>query len=497
MRALILSLLVCAGCAGPYARVDVEPPPPPREWRAAWIATVHNIDWPSEPGLDAATQQAELLALLDVAQDAGLNAVVLQVRPTCDALYASPHEPWSRFLSGEPGRDPGYDPLAFALEAAHARGLELHAWFNPYRARPDASEPPPVPGHVTHPDSPLAHAVRAYGELRLLDPGLPEVQAHSRRVILDVVERYDVDGVHMDDYFYPYPLKTPEDEVVPFPDAETFAARGGGRTLGDWRRDNVNGFVRELGQAIHALEPWVRFGIAPFGIWRPKHPPGVEGFDAYEGLSADTRRWLREGWVDYLGPQLYWATYFPEQPFASLLRWWEEQNVAGRHVWPGIATRWIGSARDPERDPAEIVKQIELTRSVLPPGRAGHCHWNLSALAQNVGGVVDVLRAGPYRERALAPETPWLGDAAPAALEGVELESSDAGVVLRWTPPGDARWVALQQRTDAGWSLVGVRRAELGEWALDSTPLGLALRPLSATGVLGPAQAFVRRFGGD
>ncbi|MCA8922291.1 MAG: family 10 glycosylhydrolase [Planctomycetes bacterium] len=492
-RALLPPLLLLAGCAGPYARIDEAPPPPPREFRAAWIATVHNIDWPSRPGLDTATQQRELLALLDLAQEVGLNAVVLQVRPTCDALYDSPYEPWSRYLTGASGRapDPAWDPLAFAVEAAHARGLELHAWFNPYRARPGANEPPPSPYHVTHPESPLHHAVRAYGELRLLDPGLPEVQGHARRVILDVVARYDVDAVHMDDYFYPYPLQTPDGAVVPFPDAETFAARGDGLSLGDWRRRNVDTFVRELSAAIHAQEPWVRFGIAPFGIWRPKHPPEVEGFDAYARLAADSRRWLREGWVDYLGPQLYWATYFPEQPFGPLLRWWEAQNPLGRHLWPGIATRWIESTRDPQRDAKELLAQIELTRAAVPEGRPGHCHWNLSALAEDRGGVVGALQAGPYRQRALVPASPWLGDAVPEALEA-DLERGPEGLELRWDPAADARWVALQVREGADWRLVGVRRATAGRWRLEGSPLVVCVRPLSATGVAGPAQCYRR-----
>ena len=530
--ALVLASLLplLSGCvAGPYVPSQEQVPEPPRELRAAWIATVHNIDWPSAPGLPVAEQQRELLALLDRAQSVGLNALVLQVRPTCDALYASELEPWSRYLTGTIGQapEPFYDPLAFAISAAHARGLELHAWFNPYRARPGKDDPRVAKGHVTDPDSPLNHALRPYGELLLLDPGLPEVRAHSTRVILDVVERYDLDAVHMDDYFYPYPDERPDGSVLPFPDEATFAARGEGLSRSDWRRRNVDTFVRELGPAVHGLKPWVKVGIAPFGIWRPKHPESVRGMDAFEALSADTRRWLREGWVDYLAPQLYWGTNFPEQRFGDLASWWEAQNPLGRHLWPGISSRWIKSERDPSRDAGEILRQIEIVRATAPNVRPGHIHWNLSALVEDRDGIVGALQAGPYREGALVPASPWLAGEVPGPLEEVSIEEvslkagraegdgsegasaegggaegggargdgargDGAGCVLRWRASAGTRWVALQIR-EAGqpWRLVGVRRAE-GSWSLSSRPAAIALRPMGTSGAIGPAQVWER-----
>lgn len=500
-QTLALALLLpwlsaCASGSGPYLPAALEVPAPSREFRAAWIATVHNIDWPSKPGLPVAEQQAELIALLDRAAALGLNAVVFQVRPTCDALYESRIEPWSRYLTGELGKapEPRYDPLAFAVREAHARGLELHAWFNPYRARPGAKDPKSAPGHVTDPAHPLHHALRAYGELLVLDPGLPEVRAHSIGVILDVVARYEIDGVHMDDYFYPYPDKRPDGSVVPFPDDASYAKYGAGLSRSDWRRRNVDTFVRELQEAVHKKKPWLKVGIAPFGIWRPKHPPSVEGMDAYEAISADTRRWLREGWVDYLAPQLYWATYFPEQPFEDLARWWEAQNPEGRHLWPGVSSRWIKSKRDPKRDAGEILKQIELVRELTPSVRPGHIHWNLSALVvEDRDGIAGSLRAGPYAERALVPASPWLEAPTPAALTGIEFERGGRLGWLRWKPPADADWIALQTResVDAAWRLTLLPASE-GETllAIGPWPACVALRAVGRTGTLGPLSAW-------
>lgn len=493
-RALLwigLALSLC-GCASLYEASDEAVPPPPREFRAAWIATVENIDWPSKQGLSAQAQQDELIALLDHAAAVGLNAVVFQVRPACDALYASELEPWSRFLSGRSDVDPGYDPLEFAIQEAHARGLELHAWFNPYRALPSDKEPPVSARHVAHADSPLHSAVRRYGKLSLLDPGVPEVRAHSQRVILDVVRRYDVDAVHMDDYFYPYPNKRPDGSDVPFPDDATYAAHGEGLSRSDWRRRNVDTFVAELGRAVHALEPWVRVGIAPFGIWRPKHPPSVRGFDAFEKLSADTRKWLAEGWVDYLSPQLYWGLDFPEQRYADLLAWWEAQNLSKRHVWPGIATRWIASKRDPGRKARDIVEQIRLARTL--PRTAGHCHWNLSALVEDRGGVVGALAAGPYQERALVPASPWLGDAAPQPLDEVAFDApaAEGPLTLTWASPPGARWVAIQTYQAGAWRLAHLQRASAQRFTLPTQPEAVALTPVSATGVLGSAHVLRR-----
>jgi len=276
--------------AATYEPANVAPPKLMREFRAAWVATVANIDWPSSKGLTTAEQKAELLAILDRAAQLRLNAIIFQVRPACDALYASELEPWSEFLTGTMGKapQPYYDPLALAVEEAHKRGLELHAWFNPYRAGHSSSKSPVPANHVSreHPQW-----VRRYGSQLWLDPGEKEVQDYSLRVVMEVVRSYNIDGVHFDDYFYPYPEKDGRGQVIPFPDSSSWRRykEAGGR-LGreDWRRENVNLFVMRVSQSVHATKPWVKFGISPFGIWRPGSPPQVKGLDAYEALFADS-----------------------------------------------------------------------------------------------------------------------------------------------------------------------------------------------------------------
>jgi uncharacterized lipoprotein YddW (UPF0748 family) len=363
-----------------------------REFRGAWVATVYNLDWPSRPGLPAATQQAQLRAILDRAAALHLNAILLQVRPASDALYASKKEPWSEFLTGKAGVSPGYDPLAFAIKEAHARGIELHAWINPFRAAIHAGDPLPA-NHVAkeHPEW-----VRRFGKQLWIDPGDPAARNYVISVITDIVRRYDVDGVHLDDYFYPYPL---EHGAATFPDDSTWQRFGAGKgpSRGDWRRENINDFVRSMYRAVKATKSDVRVGISPFGIWRPGVPPTTKaGLDAYEQLFADSRKWLAEGWVDYLAPQLYWSIKPPAQSFPVLLKWWREQSH-GVPIWPGIATERIGSKR-PAR---EIIDQIALTRrGTTTPGQI---HWSMKALMRDQGGIDELLRKGPYAEKAAVP----------------------------------------------------------------------------------------------
>lgn len=262
--------------AASFVPSHATPPPPAREFRGAWVATVKNIDWPSKPGLSTAQQKAELLIILDRAAQLKLNAVLLQVRPACDALYASKLEPWSEYLTGKMGRAPSpfYDPLEFAVTEAHRRGLELHAWFNPFRARHNTGFSTLSKNHIsrTHPEF-----VRTYGQQLWLDPGDKAARDYSQAVILDIVKRYDIDGAHMDDYFYPYAEKDKAGAVIDFPDWPSwnrYLAGGGKLSRGDWRRENVNGFVHRLHDEIKARKPWVKFGISPFGIWRPDQPAG-------------------------------------------------------------------------------------------------------------------------------------------------------------------------------------------------------------------------------
>lgn len=389
MAAVWMAALVACGTkesAAPTPAPAMDPP----ELRGGWIPTVNNIDWPSAPGLPVEQQKAELLALLDAAADAHLNMVILQVRTACDALYDSDLEPWSEFLTGEMGRppEPTYDPLAFAIEAAHARGLELHAWFNPYRARYHTTVSDLHPSHILarRPD-----LVRRYGTHYWLDPGEPEVQDHTVAVILDVVRRYDIDGVHFDDYFYPYPEWDEEGEEIPFDDEaswQKYLAGGGTLSRGDWRRNNVNSLVGRLSREIRAIDPDCKFGISPFGIWRPGHPPTIEGFDQYEQMWADPKHWMAEGWLDYLAPQLYWPTHQAPQSYPLLLEWWLEQDHGGALLVVGNATVRVANERH-NWGVEEYALQMRLTRQL---GAPGNIHYYLGNIRDNHGGVRDLLR---------------------------------------------------------------------------------------------------------
>ena len=293
-------------------------PEVPREFRGVWVASVSNIDWPSKPGLSTAEQQAELLAILDRTEAQRLNALILQIRPAADALYKSSIEPWSEYLTGRQGRAPApaWDPLAFAVAEAHRRGLELHTWFNPYRARHPSAKGPLSKLHLANTAPAL---VKKYGTHLWMDPGESAVRKRTLRVVLDVVKRYDIDGVHLDDYFYPYKERT-ANGTTEFPDVRSwkkYVASGGTLSRDDWRRENVNTLVRELNEQIHAAKPWVKFGVSPFGIWRPGYPEQVKGFDAYEQLYADSKLWWANNWVDYFTPQLYWPIAKPDSILSS------------------------------------------------------------------------------------------------------------------------------------------------------------------------------------
>lgn len=430
------------------------PPPVEREFRAAWVATVFNMDWPSQTGLSAEQQQAQILKILDRARELNLNALIWQVRPMCDAFYRSGIEPWSRFLSGTTGRDPGYDPLAFIVAESHKRGLEAHAWFNPYRAGSKSQTDLPA-NHIsrTRPD-----LVTRYGQFLWLDPGKREVQQYTTRVILDVVKRYDIDGVHLDDYFYPYAEKDAAGHVMPFPDDATYAKylAGGGRLAkGDWRRDGVNKLVQGLHTGIGREKSWVKFGISPFGIWRPGYPASVRGLDAYQELYADSRLWLRNGWVDYWTPQLYWPIGAPQQPYRDLLSWWASENKMGRHLWPGLAAYKIGSGFEAH----EIVDQIGATRA--QDGATGEVLFSTRDLMSNRGGLAEKLKPA-FPAPALIPASPWLGAGETEAPQAWGRVNSVArSLHVEWQP-GQARGGASRI---AQWTLqTRYARPEGGFW---------------------------------
>ena len=419
------------------------PPKPAREFRGAWVATVGNIDWPSKPGLSVDQQKQELVAIFNRAAQLRLNCILFQVRPGCDALYSSTLEPWSEYLTGQMGKapDPFYDPLDFAVREAHKRGLELHAWFNPFRVRHNSARSSVVSSHISKSQPDL---VRRYGSLLWLDPGEKNARDHSLNVILDVVRRYDVDGIHLDDYFYPYPEKS-EGKTLDFPDQRSWKKyRAGGGTLerDDWRRENVNTFIRDLYGAIKTRKPWVKVGISPFGIWRPGFPPQIKGLDAYAHLYADSRKWLANGWLDYLSPQLYWPVNQRQQSFPVLLKWWSEQNVKGRHLWPGMNIY--------QADPREMINQIKAVRT--QPGASGEVFWSMKNLMSTKNRLPETLFREANFGPALIPSSPWLGTDVPTRPI---LTSSVTGatVTLQWRVASDEKirqWV-LQKKVGGIW----------------------------------------------
>ena len=472
---------------------DGEPPPVPRELRAIWVATVDNMDWPSEAGLSTEQQQRELIAILDKAVELHMNAIVLQIRPAADALYDSKIEPWSEVLTGTMGRapDPYYDPLAFAVAEAHRRGLELHAWINPYRARYSMTRPASR-DHLsrTHPE-----LVRRYGPYLWLDPGDPRVRDLTTRVVLDIVRRYDIDALHMDDYFYPY-KESVRGRELPFPDDATWTRyrRSGGKLeRDDWRRENVNLLVHQLANAIHDVKPWVRFGVSPFGIWRPGNPPSVRGLDQYQELYADARKWLREGWVDYFTPQLYWATDRPEQRYDELLRWWVEQNVTGKHVWPGNYTGKVGFTNAQAWRTSEILEQIRLTRA--QPGATGNVHFSAKVFLDDPDRLDERLLAGPYAQPALVPATSWLSVGTPPAPSVSVTRDAASGRALLEVRPTAAPPVPVgvggtSTVSVTPWLWVIQTRSGAG-WSTEIVPASIHTRPLVARGNAKPAEVRV------
>ena len=469
--------------------VSAEAPPLLREFRGAWVATVGNMDWPSKRTLSVAEQQDELRALFDRAQALRLNAVIFQVRPAADALYRSRIEPWSEFLTGTQGKapNPAWDPLQFAIDEAHARGMELHAWFNPYRAGFVRGKSPVSSTHIRRTNPSL---VKRYGSYWWLDPGEAAVRARTVRVIVDVVKRYDVDGVHLDDYFYPYPETDRRGRALPFPDATSwkkYRAKGGTLSRDEWRRENVNTLVRELDVAIHKSKPHVRFGISPFGIWRPGYPASVRGFDAYEKLYADARKWLREGWVDYFTPQLYWPTTKVGQAYPVLLDWWASENVMQRHLWPGNYSSRAGLPGASAFPVSDLVEQIRLTR--LQPLASGNVHFSMTSFLKNQAGMNDTLVVGPYATPALPPATPWL-KAPPPPTPAPSVVRRRGGSQLLLTAEGRTspwQWV-VRLRTDTAWVTM-VLPGATSQWPIPTgiVPSKITVSALNRVGTESPS----------
>lgn len=386
---------------------------PKREFRAVWVATVNNIDWPSKPGLTVDQQKKEAIAILDQQSRNGMNAIIMQVRPASDAFYKSDLEPWSRYLTGTSGKAPSplYDPMEFWIDECHRRNMEFHAWLNPFRVAQNANEPLAA-NHIAfkHPEW-----IVNYGGKLYFDPGIPEARVFVIKVVNDVVARYDLDAIHFDDYFYPYPLT--ED----FPDSASFVAYNRGflpAQKADWRRDNVDIMIRDLSENIKKVKPWVKFGISPFGVWRNKSddPEGSDskaGTTNYDHLYADILKWQKNGWIDYCLPQLYWQIGHPTVDFLMLAKWWAD-HAYNRAMYVGHAVYKLerNSTTTEWRDPEQLVRQIQEVRRIK--SLDGSAWYSANHFNRDLLGFDQSLREKLYSKPALVPTMPWIDAKAPA-----------------------------------------------------------------------------------
>ncbi|WP_404339306.1 glycoside hydrolase family 10 protein [Pseudoalteromonas mariniglutinosa] len=413
-----LILISLSGCSLVNSSADMAVKPLPllapihresvaREFRAAWVATVANINWPTEAGLSTLEQQAQAIEILDLLQKNNFNTVIFQVRPQADALYQSRFEPWSYYLTAEQGKapEPFYDPLQFWIEQAHQRGLKLHAWINPYRVHhPVSNDPSEQSMAYQMPDD----VVKLKNGMHWFIPTNQSVIAHTIATLSDLVTQYDIDGIHFDDYFYPY---SSYNEEADFPDQahyQHYLDTGGSLAKADWRRDAVNQFVQGLYQQVKAIKPHVQVGISPFGIYRPKQPHTIRGLDQYETLFADAKLWLNKGWLDYFTPQLYWPIKQYSQSYPLLLGWWQSENTLQRHVWPGINAL----IADNEKGIDEVINQIMINRGMLSSS-PGVVFWNVKSL-QNSAEFRDVIGNGVFQHQALLPRSAWLDNTPPS-----------------------------------------------------------------------------------
>lgn len=402
---------------------------PKRQFRAVWIASVANIDWPTQTGLSVATQEQQFITILNQVQHMHMNAVIVQIRPTADALYPSNLFPWSQWLTGVQGQDPGYNPLAFMLRETHKRNLEFHAWFNPYRVSlgTDLSQFAPNNPARLHPDW-----VINYGNQLYFNPGIPAVRDYIIAGIMEVVHNYDIDGVQFDDYFYPYPVAGQA-----FPDQATYQQYGAGfSNIADWRRDNVNKLIHGVSVAIKQAKPYIKFGISPFGVWRNQStdPTGSAthaGAQDYDDLYADTRTWIKQNWIDYIVPQIYWNIGFPPAAYDVLVAWWSHE-VAGTNVqlYTGMAVYKIGLP-GAWSDPNQMPSQLALNRNY--PEVQGAVFFSMKELFTNPLGFTDKLSNDIYKYPALVPAMQNLSSKAPHKVHLLpKYDNTSQGVVLHW-----------------------------------------------------------------
>ncbi len=436
---------------------------PNREFRGVWVATVANLDWP-KPGDSAAAQKLALQRMFDKIKDANLNVVFFQVRTECDAFYKSSREPWSRYLTGTQGKAPEYDPLAFAIEEAHKRGLELHAWFNPYRVNSSpAANVPFAANHIskTKPDWLLSFS----NGKKILNPGLPEVREYVASVVREVAQNYDIDGVHFDDYFYPYPEGT--FKGISSEDAATFAKYGKKfKDVGDWRRDNVNETMRLVQLALKAARPEARFGVSPFGIWKTNVPAGIKGMDAYHAIYADPLTWLEKQYVDYLSPQLYWVIG-GMQDYRKLLEWWSDKtHSASRHLYAGHSLLAKGATE------AELPNQIDITRANQHRNALGAVIFRASNLTSNTLQSHNALKGNTFQAPAAPPAMQWKPGAKPAAPTGFAMvkDEKTGDYHVSWKRPSKNKHVFKRYMLYRSFTPV-TQVADLPDGALCAIPV--------------------------
>ena len=421
----VFFLLLMAG--GVFAQVQTGSAYPKREFRAAWIQSVNG----QFRGMPTEKLKQNLIGQLNSLQKAGINAIIFQVRPEADALYASRLEPWSRFLTGVQGKapEPYWDPMQFMIDECHKRGMEFHAWINPYRTKTTLKSEL-APNHVynIHPEWFVT-----YGDQLYFDPALPESRRHICMVVSDIVSRYDVDAIHMDDYFYPYPIKGKD-----FPDDASFARFGGGfSNKGDWRRSNVNVLIKKLHETIREIKPWVKFGVSPFGIYRNESsdPLGskTKGLQNYDDLYADVLLWAREGWIDYNIPQIYWHIGHPVADYETLVKWWA-RNTENRPLFIGQSVMSTVENADPKNPSInQLPRKMALQRAYQTIG--GSCQWPASAVVENAGKYRDALIAEYHKYPALPPVFDFMDNEAPAKVRKMKPVWTEDGYILFWTAP--------------------------------------------------------------
>lgn len=399
---------------------------PKREFRGAWIQCVNG----QFQGMGREKMQQTLSYQLDELQKSGINAIFFQVRAEGDALYPSQLEPWSRYLTGQQGLPPNpyWDPLQWMIEQCHARGMELHAWINPYRAKTKGTSVLAA----NHPYMKNPNLFINYDGLLLFDPGFPESRQWICQVACDIVSRYDVDGLHIDDYFYPYPVAG-----LAIPDDMSYSMYGRGMNRADWRRQNVNTFIAQLRESLLAVKPWVKFGVSPFGIYRNQRndPNGsaTNGLQNYDDLYADVLEWIRQGWVDYNIPQIYWEIGNKAADYETLINWWS-QNAGGRHLYIGQDVERTIKHADPYNPQIhQMYRKYQLQRTL--PGIQGSCQWYAAAVVNNPGNYATVLRQQFHSTPALQPLMPWLDDKAPKKPRKVKVVWTSDGPILFWTAP--------------------------------------------------------------